>query len=704
MKRLVAAVLLAWAAGAVASGQSSPSPPPPDAALSPRTVSYRIEARLDPEKRLVSGVEVVRFRNDSADTLREIPFHLYPNAFANDRTLFAREALAGPDPDPAFSGAVRENGFGWMTIQSVALDSGADLSAGASVEETVLRVRLPEGLAPGASVSLRIAWETKLPRTIARMGAWGEHFDVMQWFPKPGVYRGGSWNAHPFHAETEFFADFATFEVSLTAPARFRLEATGVPGPERLNSDGTRTVVYRADDVHDFAWVADPNARIARQKFRGVEIVFFHQPDHTRLAPRILKTATEGLRLYGDWYLPYPYPRLVIVDLPMGLGGGMEYPMLFTVSMAWFLPDFYIGPESVTAHELGHQYWYGIVATNEFEEAWLDEGINTYSTGRLLEEAILRRRPGRTHQALFRFAFARALAKGLPLDLGFREFNLSGLIGFRRTPFQETTETLLGYSINPFHLNLPGLAAGYQAQRRDSAARHGTEDPLGTASWDFYPGNYRDTVYNKTTVVLATLERLIGRARMAEVLRQFALRHRFSHPREADFIRVAEEVSGADLKSFSEQLIDGTARVDFAVGPVRSESVLVPAGVLLPGRIGEIPRASKGGGSSEGTYRTEVIVRRLGDAVLPVDVRITFEDGSKVDERWDGRARWRRYTYLRRSKLRSAVVDPARVYLVDTNFNNNSFTARHQARTVWKLSVIWLFWMQNYLHFVSSLT
>src|SRR5207249_3138248 len=115
-----------------------------------------------------------------------------------------------------------------------------------------------------------------------------------------------------------------------------------------------------------------------REKYQGTEIVFFHQPQHAEMAPRILATVRDCLRHYGEWYGPYPYPRIVVVDLPMGLGGGMEYPMLFTVSMAWFLPGSYLGPESVTAHEFGHQYWQGILASNEFEGAWLDEGINTY--------------------------------------------------------------------------------------------------------------------------------------------------------------------------------------------------------------------------------------------------------------------------------------------------------------------------------------
>jgi peptidase M1-like protein len=699
---VAAALLLQGSAVAWGAG----TPPPPPAAFpsppAPRKVTYRIDARLDPRHRTVTATEIVTYRNDSPDALPEIPFHLYPNAFASDGTLFARELLQEENPPPALAGARRTGGWGWIRVTSVGVEGGADLAASTSMDETVMRVHLPEPLAPGAALSLRIAWETKLPRVIARMGAWGDHFDVMQWFPKPGVYRDGSWVAPSFHARAEFFADFADFDVSLTVPAGFRVEAGGVPGPERNNPDGTRTLAYRAENVHDFAWVADPNARIARENYRGIDIVFFHQPQHEALVPRILAMARDCLRLYGEWYLPYPYPRIVIVDLPMGLGGGMEYPMLVTTFMAWFLPDWYIAPESVTAHELGHQIWYGVVATDEFDEAWLDEGINTYSTLRLLEATALKPQPGATLPSLFRFALLRALGDGIPLDLGFHRFNLNDLVGFRRTPFQETASTLLGYPVTPFSAALPGLTPGYLAGRREAFFRHGTEDPLERSSWDFHPGGYHDTVYAKTALVLKTMEGILGPEMMARILKEYASRWRFKHPTAGDFLAVAEEMGGAKVKPVEEQLVYGAATVDFAVESVRSERTWSPSGVLPQERVGEPLRKSRGGDAPGGEYLSEVVVRRLGDAVLPVQILVTFEDGSTTRETWDASSRWRRYSYLRRSRIASAVIDPDRVYMVDLDFNNNSYTTRHQGRAVRKLTAIWLFWLQNYLHLIST--
>jgi len=710
-RRAAAGVLsLALGAGSAAAAgkthaaaQTAPVAPATPEGLSKRIVSYRIDARLDPGKKTVTGNEVVTYRNDSPESLTEIPFHLYPNAFASDQTLYARELLAEEGPHPEIANARRKKGWGWMKIQSVALDGGGDLAAETTLDETVMRVRLPAALAPGQSVSLRITWETKLPNVIARMGWWGDHYQVMQWFPKPGVYRDGAWNVHPFHAHSEFFADFGTFEVNLTVPDGFVLEATGLRTGDGKNPDGSHTYTYRANDVHDFAWVASRSARIAKTTYQGVEIVVVYPQDHEKMVPRIQEIVRACLRHYAEWYMPYPYPRIVVISQPMGLGGGMEYPMLFTTALAWFLPDNYIAPESVTAHEFGHQYWYGIMASNEFEEPWLDEGINTFSTIRLMETEVNKPSPGPTLTAMAKFAFLRALERGIPLDLGVRELNLIDLIGFDRTPFAAGRPSLLGYPVSAFNLNVPGLSNGYTLARKDGYVRSGLEDPLETPAWNFYPGNYNPTVYSKTAMVLETLKRILGPGGIERILKEYVARNRFTHPKEDDFLKTVTETAGVDISSLRASLFDGTAQVDFAVGPVQSEKVLRAEGFILPTRVGQDVVESKGGDAPGGPFRTEVIVRRLGDAVLPVDVLFTFEDGSNVRERWDAAARWHRYTYERPARLRSVVIDPDRIYALDLNFNNNSYTLRRQRAAVNKITAIWLFWLQSYLQLVSSL-
>ena len=298
----------------------------------------------------------------------------------------------------------------------------------------------------------------------------------------------------------------------------------------------------------------------------------------------------------------------------------------------------------------------------------------------------MHRRPGATLTSMDRFAALRVLAGGLPLDLGGREFNINSLLGFTRTPFQETKPTLLGYPLNAYNTDLPGLTSGQFLARKDGYVRHGTEDPMESASWEFYPGDYADTVYSKTAVVLKTLERKVGPEKMGRILKEYATRNAYSHPKAEAFASVASEVAGEDLHTFFDQLVFGTEKVDFAVGPVTSERVHAPAGFQPSQRVGTDARdlsRERGAGTR---YETEVVVRRLGGAILPVDVVITFEDGTSVRERWDAATRWHRYFYA-----------------LDVNFNNNSYTPRSQCAAVRKLSAIWLFWLQNYLHLASSL-
>ncbi|HKN47687.1 MAG TPA: hypothetical protein VJ144_06930, partial [Candidatus Polarisedimenticolia bacterium] len=339
------ALLSSRAAG---NGPAEPPPPADRPPLSRRVAAYRIEASLDAARHRVTGRETIVYRNDTRAPMPDLAFHLYMNAFSNTRTTYMRGA---PWDDTVFTAQVdrtaREGAWGYISIASVRGSDGSDLTSAAVIDETVMRVPLPAPIPPGASARVEVAWETQLPRTFHRTGYWGDHHDVMQWFPKLAVFGDEGWKIYPFYRYSEFFADFGTYDVTLTIPRNYRVEATGVEVAARDNPDGTRAVIYHAEDVHDFAWIADPNLVLSRETFSEgpyaaapVEIVYAHQPDRGVMAPRIFAAVEAGLRFYGARFMPYPYPRLVVDDLPMGLSGGTEYPMLFTVSTGSFLPRF----------------------------------------------------------------------------------------------------------------------------------------------------------------------------------------------------------------------------------------------------------------------------------------------------------------------------------------------------------------------------
>jgi hypothetical protein len=721
---LVAALLTAASVStspalAAAARGASPAEAKEREPLSRRVVSYRIEASLDTGRHTVVGRETIAYRNDTRIPMTDLKLHLYPNAFSNTRSTFMR-GIDWEDEETRtrLERMAREETWGSMRIASIRIAGGPDLASRTSIDDTVMTVSLPSPVAPGDTARVEIAWETLLPRTFDRMGHWGDHYDVMQWFPKPAVFTNDGWKVYPFYRNSEFFADFGTFEVTLTVPEEYRLEATGVPGEARSNPDGTRSVIYRAEDVHDFAWIADPRALMAREVYRDgpyaaapVEILYVHPPCHARMAPRVLAAAKEGLRYYGERLMPYPYPRLVIDGLPMGLGGGMEYPMLFTVSLAWFLPQWYSAPEELTLHEFGHQYWYGIVATNEFEEPWLDEGINSYVTRQAIERWLGAGRPGRTVNALFTYAAARILREGLEIPAGPWSLDFDQLLGFHETPFRPIKGGFLGYRVSPFQLELPGLDRGEFLGAKNDYARAARDNPLLTPSWGFKPGSYSPIVYDKTDVALETVARVIGRDVLDETLREYVRRFRFKHPASADFFSVLVETTARtrpdlDLRPYIDQLFRGTGTIDYAVTSLESRPVTEVRGYLPAARAGEpsIDRRAPAGPEERKRYETEVIVERLGEVALPVEILVRFEGGEEIREAWDGRETWRRLLYERDDRAEKAVVDPDRIYAMDLDRNNNGLNLERQPRPLARLACLWLFWLQNYLHLTASLS
>ena len=226
---------------------------------------------------------------------------------------------------------------------------------------------------------------------IARTGYKRTFLLAGQWFPKVGVFWHGQWNCHQFHALTEFFADFGTFDVKVTLPKDYVIGATGVQVADQDNGNGTKTVAFHAEDVHDFAWTADPNFKVINDTFDGsvgpVKIRLLSYDSHEQPWQPYINCVKDSMKRFDEWYGPYPYAQITVVDPPHGAGeaGGMEYPTFITGDSGWYIPKGVHLIDLVTEHEFGHQYWYGMVATNEFENAWLDEGINSYTEVKVLD-------------------------------------------------------------------------------------------------------------------------------------------------------------------------------------------------------------------------------------------------------------------------------------------------------------------------------
>ncbi|HOC87992.1 MAG TPA: M1 family metallopeptidase [bacterium] len=654
---------------------------------SPRIANYDIDVRLDAAARLLHGHEILRWRNTADHAVEELQFHLYLNGFRNNRSTFMRES-GGRHRGESLS----KEGWGYIEIDSLTSAAGEEWLSrtdfiqpddGNTEDKTVLRLLLPRSLPPGETITLRLAFTAKLPEPpMARTGIKKEFVMAGQWFPKIGVYENGAWNCHQFHANSEFYADFGVYNVNITVPRDYIVGATGLCYATTDNPDSTITHRFHAEDVHDFAWTASPDFIVLNGQSQDVEIRALIQKDHASMGARYLKAAEIAVAWFQDQYGDYPYPNLTVVDPRRGAAGagGMEYPTLITAWGAYGMPEGIRALEMVIMHEFGHNYWYHLVASNEFEEAWLDEGINTFSEMQILADT-----------------YGEA----------------GSMVDFRGIRISDTQMQRMSY------ISEPGL------------------DPILQPAWKYYSGgNYASMSYNKPGLMLLTLQNWLGRETMNRILRTWFERWQFKHPRSTDFVAVVNEVSGQNFDWFFDQALHSTAVLDYSVSLITSKkenkgrgfdyfsadsaAAALPADTLASADAGadadslrkdteadsgesaldDQHEDKKEAGKKEeekALYHSTVHVRRLGEFIFPVELQMIFADGDTVTEKWDGKARWHKFSVTRPSRLLSATIDPENKILLDVQLTNNSRTLESSSRGINKLTARLLFWTQFFL-------
>lgn len=645
------------------------------ATLSDRVVSYRIEATLDPDKHLIKGRQALTWRNRSAVPVRSVYVHLYMNAFEGaGSTFFTEQRHRG---EGFRSGVdIRDGEWGHIALASVRQGAASvpwrfvQPDGGPATDHTVARFDLPEAVAPGASTTLDIDFQTQLPRVIARTGYFGSFHLVAQWFPKIAVLelpgeRGATaprWNAHEFHMESEFYADFGSYDVSLTVPKAYTVGATGELQGAPSEKNGMVTRRYVQHDVHDFAWTADKrSAAPLVETWTGpgsptVTVQVLFPPEYEASAKSAMKAAKDSLTYFSRTLGPYPYRTLTVVIPPYNAeeAGGMEYPTFITASghaeVAKNSLDEYM-LEGVTIHEFGHGYFYGILASNEFEEPMLDEGLNEYWDGRMLRERGQQAHP------------MPAFFKRIGIDPVFDPFDIT----------------------------------------RATSPRDRPADAPGQNAWQRLQGI--GPVYTRTALVMRDLEERIGREAMERGFKEYYRRWKFRHPSVADLREALADGSGerAAVEEVFAKQIYAVSRVDDRVASIASEEVLPLAGTrlekgkrieeteaALDARIAKArkdwekanPNAKEGSGPYP--FRTQVTVRREG-ASVPQTLVVRFADGSSETVTWQGEEKWRTFSWVKPAKAVSAELDPRRSHYLDVNKLDDSraLAADRSASTRW---------------------
>jgi hypothetical protein len=606
-------------------------------ALSQRIVHYEIDAKYEPSNHTVDATEVLTYHNLTGQPLDHFPFHLYQNAFQPNAT-FVRDAKLMGTRDTAYE-KWDPKYYGSENIKKIEVVGQGDLTQNLQFvspdddnkdDKTVVDLRLAKPVPAGAFVQFQIAFQTKFPETQARSG-WKRDFLLGgQWFPKVGVFWHGAWNCHQYHNTTEFFADFGVYDVKLTVPQNEVVGASGIEVSNVNNPDGTKTVTYHGEDIHDFAWTISPRYRVRESTYQAqlgpVKLRFMMQPAHWNQVGRHERITRETLDRFERWYGPYPYKTLTVVDPePDSAAGGMEYPTFITAGTTWWMPAGLHEVEVVVEHEFGHQYWYGMVATNEFEDAWMDEGINSYTEVKVLD-------------------------------------------------------SILGEKTS--NLNLAGATYGEPEQQRDFYISVPDRDPMAQYAFAYIDSNsYGGITYGKTATVLLTLEGIIGEDTMAKAMQTYFMKYRFTHPTKEDFLKTIEEVSGKDLRWYFNQAVYGTPVLDYEV--LNADS--------FPVNWFEEKKKDKKAAKDDTVYQSYVTVHRKGDFIIPIDIEVKFENGEKVREHWDGQNRWTRFGYQKKTKVASVEIDPDHTIHLDRDNFNNSLVVVRDPRPTYKISNYWLF-------------
>lgn len=582
-------------------------------ALSPRHANYKINAALDPARHVINATQTLTWTNYGESAVTALPFHLYLNGFKNESSLFMRSSRG------RHRGARATDNWGYLEIASIRVGDSGELRPAARFlgpDETVLEVPLPRPLAPGATLEITMRFTAQLPEVFARTGYKGDFHMIGQWFPKVGVRVGPPgaerWSCEPFHVFSEFFADFGVYDVELTVPNTYVVAATGVlVKSQRDPKRGVRTLRYRAEDVHDFAWMADPYmlklVSTAKVDGRDVEVRVWYRPEQREFARRHLAAAVATLETMSELFVPYPWPIATIIDPPMDAAsgaGGMEYPMLVTTAGdSAFAPEGVRLPEFVTIHELGHQWFQGLLASNEVLEPWLDEGINQWANGVVIERL-----------------YGQA----------------AGAIDW------------MGAQVSVFDL-----------MRASSEDPDSIPSPIATAAYAFVDNEaYGAASYGRTAMVMRTLERLVGQPAFLAAMKRYAQTWAFRHPTGADLFTALSSSLGQDLSWFLGPAFHGLGGSRYAVRAMDCRPWHQPRGYFGEGATRKL--ITEGAAPKTGAHSCTVIVQNTGTLHVPVNIDVIFEDGTRERRRWEDRGdgAWVEFKLERSSPIAEVVIDP----------------------------------------------
>ncbi len=488
-------------------------------------VNYTIAVTLNDTEHTLDGYVKMDYHNNSPDTLRFIWIHLWPNAYKNDRTAFSDQSLDNGSTRFYFSNAQQR---GYINRLEYKVDGSTATIADHPQHQDIIQLLLPTPLVPGSSVRIETPFHVKIPDNFSRSGHKEQAYLITQWYPKPAVYDRKGWHPMPYLDQGEFYSEFGSYTVQITLPKNYIVATTGqlisnTPGagvpalppptaktkkptpflaPEKKSGDfppsdaQTTTLVYQADRVHDFAWFADKRYRTKKDTMqlpsgKIVALTVCYLPAHEATWVNAIPCIKKTILTRSQWLGEYPYPVCTVVEAEMGFGGGMEYPAITSIAPMSSAAQL----EQTIEHEVGHNWNYGILASNERDHPWLDEGVNSFYDNRYFNKT---RQPNGV--ATVPGAKTSWLRNKMPEDL-------NGLL----------LETMIGLK---------------------------KDQPIDSHSEAFTALSYNLIAYTKAAQWLRVVQDSLGQSLFDSCMHEFYRKWQFKHPYPEDLLQTIATVSG----------------------------------------------------------------------------------------------------------------------------------------------------------------
>jgi hypothetical protein len=523
-------------------------------------LSYDIQVRIDDRSHILRGYEKITYINRSPDSLKFIFMHIWPNAYRNDRNEFTRQQVENGETDFYYS---KKSQRGFIDSLQFKVD---DLEVGVSdynnyADVVVLELNAP--LAPGAQMIISTPFRVVLPEIFSRMGHDNNHYCITQWYPKPAVYDHKGWHPYTYLDQGEFYGEFARYDVEINLPKDYVVASTGIlqtesekewllsktnmPDslfvsnskleylrPKREFSSERKTIRFKQDQVHDFAWFASRDYCIQQMKLplnngRSIDCMSFYFPWKRNFYKGSEKLLASCVKYLSEKVGEYPYGQISVVDGRLAAGAGMEYPMVAVLGNVLNKEQLY----RALAHEVAHNWFYGILASDERAHPWMDESLTTFYEQEILSKIS---------------------------DTNAQIYNL----------LSERTDKLI-------YLTTAGWNESQAGHLHSEAYSH---------------LNYGGILYEKLPAAWRYLQAYLGDSTFNRCIQSYYTKWRYKHPYPEDIENVITQNSGKDLSWFFDGLLRSDEQIDFSMKGVKGGRAASSKEVFVKGRTnfqGPIP-------------------------------------------------------------------------------------------------------------------